>query len=106
MFCQVKAALRLHKVLWAAKLESSAQEDIVTTGNQYILLAYHYNKEVQELKYSIVHYLNSKRNISDLMTKAVDHQTMVRLVEALSGYDTRLLMDIIKELQAKELYYK
>ena len=58
------------------------------------------------MKYSIVHYLNSKRNISDLMTKAVDHQTMVRLVEALSGYDTRLLMDIIKELQAKELYYK
>ena len=39
-----------------------ATEDVVASGNQYVYLPYHYNKEVQELGLSIVHYVRTKDN--------------------------------------------
>ena len=85
---------------------SLSREDIVTTGNQYmyIYLPYHYNKEVQELGFSIVEHIRTKRNISDLGTKPVDRVTLELLLGPLTGYDTRLIQEIIKELQDKGLY--
>jgi hypothetical protein len=74
-----------------------SKEDIVTTGNQYIYLPYHYNKEVQELGFIKVVYVKSAMNISDLFTKAVDRATMKRLLPALLGQDTRLLTELIKQ---------
>ena len=81
-----------------------SQEDIVTQGNQYIRLAFHNNKEMQELGDSVVEYVRTGRNISDILTKAVDHQTMKQLLEAMTGFDTRLLQSLIAELKEKGLY--
>jgi len=80
------------------------QEDIVTSGNQFILMQYHYSKEVQKEGHSVVEYINSARNISDLGTKAVDRSTYKTLVGPLTGYDTRLLEQLISELKQKKLY--
>jgi hypothetical protein len=79
-----------------------SREDVVTHGNQYVALAYHYNKEVQEQGVSRVHYIKTDDNISDLMSKCVDVATRKRLQGALSGYDTRLIRRI--ELQVMEIY--
>jgi hypothetical protein len=73
-----------------------SMEDIVTTGNQYIYLPYHYNKEVQEDGFVKVKYVKSVMNISDLTTKAVDRQTMKRLEPSATGYDLRLLNELMK----------
>ena len=73
-----------------------SMEDIVTTGNQYIYLPYHYNKEVQEDGFVKVKYVKSVMNISDLTTKVVDRQTMKRLEPSATGYDLRLLNELMK----------
>ena len=68
-----------------ANILSKEDNVIVTTGNQYIYLPYHYNKEVQELGFIKVVYVKSAMNISDLFTKAVDRATMKRRLTALLG---------------------
>jgi hypothetical protein len=68
-----------------------SKEDVVTHGNQYVGLSYHYNKEIQESGESHVHYLNTADNISDMMTKIVELGVRKKLQGALSGYDTRLI---------------
>ena len=60
-----------------------SKEDILTSGNQYIYLPYHFNKEVQEMGFSEVAYVPTLKNISDLFTKAVDSGTIRRLVPSL-----------------------
>ena len=60
-------------------------------------LPYHYNKEVQELGLSIVHYVRTKDNISDLMTKAVKVAEFKILVNALTGHDVTLINKLIAE---------
>ena len=74
-----------------------ATEDVVTSGNQYVYLPYHYNKEVQELGLSIVHYVRTKDNISDLLTKAVKVAEFKALVNALTGHDVSLINRLIAE---------
>jgi hypothetical protein len=69
----------------------------VTSGNQYVYLPYHYNKEVQELGLSIVHYVRTKDNISDLLTKAVKVAEFKALVNALTGHDVSLINRLIAE---------
>ena len=59
---------------------------------------------MQELGDSVVEYVRTGRNISDILTKAVDHQTMKQLLEAMTGFDTRLLQSLIAELKEKGLY--
>ena len=72
-----------------------SKEDVVTSGNQYIYLPYHYNKEVQELGLSIVHYVCTKDNISDLLTKAVKVAEFKALADALTGHNVELLNRLI-----------
>ena len=67
-----------------------ATEDVVSSGNQDVYLSCHYNKEVQELGLSIVHYVRTKDNISDLMTRAVKVAEFKTLVSALTGHDVAL----------------
>jgi hypothetical protein len=81
-----------------------SKEDVVTHGNQYVALAYHFNKEVQEQGVSTVHYIKTDDNISDLMSKCVDVAARRRLQGALSGYDVRLIRRI--ELQVRDIYDK
>ena len=56
-----------------------SHKDVVTHGNQYMYLPFHYNKEVQEQGFSWVEYINTLLNIADLMTNAggshVGHQS-------------------------------
>ena len=68
-----------------------SREDILTNGNQYMYLPYHFNKEVQEEGFSQVEWVITTDNISDLMTKAVDAKTIALLTPALTGYNTHLL---------------
>ena len=46
-------------------------EDFVSTGNQYVYLPYHYNKELVRLGYVQFHKKSSKCNLADLFTKSV-----------------------------------
>ena len=61
-----------------------SKEDIITSGNQYIYLPYHFNKEVQEMGFSEVAYVPTLKNVSDLFAKAVDSGTIRRLVPSLN----------------------
>ena len=81
-----------------------SKEDIITSGNQYIYLPYHFNKEVQEMGFSEVAYVPTLKNISDLFTKAVDSGTIRRLVPALKGQDLRLIEELTQtyELQGRK----
>jgi hypothetical protein len=72
-----------------------ATADVVSSGNQYVYLPYHYNKEVQELGLFIVHYVRTKDNISDLMTKAIKVAEFKTLVNALTGHDVTLINKLI-----------
>jgi hypothetical protein len=73
-----------------------ATEDLVSMGNQYIYLPYHYNKEVQEEGLSAVMYVPSQKNISDLHTKCVGAKEFRALHPAITGYDTRLVQELFK----------
>ena len=62
------------------------EEDIVTTGNQFITTPYHYNKEVIADGHAVVEYIQTDHNIADLFTKAVKKGVIQRLLDALLGY--------------------
>ena len=62
-------------------------EDILTSGNQFIITPYHYNKEVVTLRLVEVKYVKSEDNLADLTTKAVDRTTSGRLMDRLAGYE-------------------
>ena len=62
------------------------EEDIVTTGNQFITTPYHYNKEVIADGHAVVEYIQTDQNIADLFTKAVKKGVIQRLLDALLGY--------------------
>ena len=81
-------------VLFADNIPANtlAKEDIVTSGNQYIFLPYHYNKEVQEEGHSLVAYIVSGDNLSDLLTKAVGTKEINTLYEALTGHNLELIL--------------
>ena len=57
------------------------KEDIITLGNQYIYLPYHYNKEVTENGWAVVHDVRTSLNIADLFTKPVPRDK----IQALAG---------------------
>ena len=62
------------------------EEDIVTTGNQFITIPYHYNKEAVSEGQVKVEYVKTTDNIADLLTKAVGKGTLDRLLDPLLGY--------------------
>ena len=78
-----------------------AIEDVVTSGNQYVYLPYHYNKEVQELGLSIVHCVRTKDNISHLLTKAVKVAEFKTLANALIGHGVILINKLIADAWKK-----
>ena len=84
--------------LWADNKPANilSREDIVTSGNQYIYLPYHYNKEAIEQGISYVFDIPSRLNISDLMTKSVNSNTLKQLIGAITGYDTNIILEFEK----------
>ena len=74
-----------------------SREDVMTHGNQYMYLPFHYNKEVQEQGFSHVVYINTTRNIADLTTKCSGAAELKALRGALTGHDTRLVMELANE---------
>ena len=64
-----------------------AVEDIITSGNQYIYLPYHYNKEVSEQGYVEVRDVRTALNIADLFTKPVTRDKIQALAGKLLGYE-------------------
>ena len=77
-----------------------AREHFISTGNQYIYLHYHFNKEAVELGHVEVRWLQSKLNLADLFTKPVPRQTMEALVGGLTGYDgPQHLEHILREMR-------
>ena len=71
-----------------------SQEDMVSPGNQYIQLAYHYSKEVQEEGYADVQYVNTLQNIADMGTKCNGTKEFKALIGPLTGYDTALIEEL------------
>jgi hypothetical protein len=74
-----------------------SQEDVISHGNQYMYLPFHYNKEVQEQGFSFVTYVNTLRNIADLMTKCGGTREMEGLMGALTGSNTTLTSELAAE---------
>lgn len=68
-----------------------SQEDLVTQGNQYMYLPYHFNKEVQEEGHSLVKWVPSGQNIADMTTKCNGTKEFRALIGALTGHDVTLL---------------
>lgn len=62
------------------------KEHFITSGNQYIYNAYHWQCELAELGLIDVQYKRSKWNLADLYTKAVDAPTIKRLTGRMCGY--------------------
>ena len=60
-------------------------EDFISTGNQYVYLPYHYNKEVVELGYVKFYPKAGKVNLADLFTKPVTKQVIDALLSYLRG---------------------
>jgi site-specific DNA-cytosine methylase len=80
-----------------------ATEDMVTMGNQYIYIPYHYNKEVQEEGLSAVTWVQSGKNISDLHTKCVGVKEFRVLHPAITGYDTSLVQELFETAYKLEI---
>ena len=72
------------------------KEDIITLGNQYIYLPYHYNKEVTENGWVVVHDVRTALNIADLFTKPVPRDKIQALAGQLCGYEPIPFDDINK----------
>ena len=62
------------------------EEDLVSSGNQYIYLTYHALKESFHMKILEIHMKRSKLNLADLFTKNVDSGTTRNLLDPLCGY--------------------
>ena len=61
-------------------------ENFVSTGNQYIYLAYHYIKEVVKMGHVDTREKRTQYNIADVCTKSVNGATIKRLVPVIKGY--------------------
>ena len=70
------------------------EEDLVSSGNQYIYLTYHALKESFHMKILEIHMKRSKLNLADLFTKNVDAGTTRNLLDPLCGYKlTKIIPD-------------
>ena len=63
-----------------------AQEEILTTGNQFIRTPYHYNKECERDGVTTVEFIKSQENLADIFTKTVPRQTLEKLLPTIAGY--------------------
>ena len=69
-------------------------EDIVTSGNQYIYLPYHFNKEVCEQGFVEVRDVRTALNVADLFTKPVPQNKIRDLLAQLLGYKPIDFVDV------------
>ena len=75
---------------------SLSVEDFVSTGNQYVYLPYHFNKEVSRMGYVTFHAKMSKLNIADIFTKPVTRGVLSILLPYVCG------LKLISEKVARE----
>jgi hypothetical protein len=80
-----------------------AEEDVVSTGNQFITTPYHYNKEMEETKQAKAIYVRTADNIADLFTKAVSKPVLQTLLAKALGYATPMW---VTEMDTKEGTHK
>eukprot|EP01050_Picozoa_sp_SAG11_P038765 SAG11_NODE_15982_length_560_cov_2.043384_1_plen_91_part_00 len=66
-------------------------DDIVTAGNKFYNMMYHYSKELYETKVIIPFRIETIDNWTDVMIKCVDGATDERLAPRLCGYDPGLM---------------
>ena len=64
----------------------TVEEDLISSGNQYIYLSYHAIKEGVELGSIKPYYKKSNLNLADLFTKNVVAGTVKSLLDVLCGY--------------------
>lgn len=64
-----------------------SEEDIVTTGNQFIQVPYHYNKEMVLSGASEHIYVPTDLNLADVFTKCVTKQVIDTLLQRVLGYE-------------------
>ena len=62
------------------------EEDIITCGNQFMQVPYHYNKEMVQRQQVTMQYIPTKYNVADLFTKSVSKQVLQELLPVLLGY--------------------
>jgi hypothetical protein len=58
----------------------------VSTGNQHIFMPYHWNRRAVKEGHAIVKWVQTKFNISDIMTKPLDGTTFQHFLSILCGY--------------------
>ena len=62
------------------------KEDIITPGNKYIYLSYHFNKEVQENGNVDVRSKRTAFQLADVFTKPINSMTVKGIVGKIKGY--------------------
>jgi hypothetical protein len=70
------------------------EEDIITCGNQFMQVPYHYNKEAIKMGVVVMRYIPTVDNLADILTKAVSRQVLERLLPAVIGQRAPLLPSI------------
>ena len=63
-----------------------SREDLVTPGNRFIRIEYHYAKEYIELQETCTRYVDTLTNIADIFTKPLSRQYIQRLRPTITGY--------------------
>jgi len=63
-----------------------SREDLVTPGNRFIRIEYHYAKECIELQETCTRYVDTLTNIADIFTKPLSRQYIQRLRPTITGY--------------------
>ena len=70
----------------------------VSTGNQHIYMPYHWNRRAVREGHATVKWVQTKLNISDIMTKPLDGATFQHFLSILSGYGN--IMEHLAMLEA------
>ena len=74
-----------------AQANNLCKEDLVTKGNMYFNVSYHYNKEQVKAGEVQVFYINTNLNVTDPMTKALPSIKSRFFRPLLSGMDSRVV---------------
>ena len=73
------------------------KEHFVTTGNQNTNQPYQFNREAVEMGLVAIHWVSTKLNLTDIMTKAVPATVLNALVDLLCGYGNNKQLTDLKE---------
>ncbi len=67
------------------------EDDLITSGNQYIYMTYHALKEAHAMDIIRVFHKRTKLNLADILTKNCDANTIRNLNDQLCGYKLELI---------------